>query len=52
MIAVIEKMPLPLADTAVVQEQLGFALNRLKKRDQAESVLLKVIERRGPSSET
>src|SRR5262245_6322711 len=52
MIAVIEKMPLPLADTAVVQEQLGFALNRLKKRDQAESVLLKVIERRGSSSET
>jgi tetratricopeptide (TPR) repeat protein len=52
LIALIEKMPLPLADTAVVQEQLGFALNRLKKRDQAESVLLKVIERRGPSSET
>ena len=52
LIALIEKMPLPLADTAVVQEQLGFALNRLKKREQAESVLLKVIERRGPSSET
>src|SRR4030095_14861365 len=52
MIGVIEKMPRPLAETAVVQEQLGFALNRLKKREQAESVLRDVIERRGPSSET
>jgi tetratricopeptide (TPR) repeat protein len=52
MIGVIEKMPRPLAETAVVQEQLGFALNRLKKREPAESVLRDVIERRGPSSET
>src|SRR5262245_42350546 len=52
MVAFIEKMPRPLAETAVVQEQLGFALNRLKKREQAESVLLRVIEQRGPSSET
>src|SRR5262249_12982394 len=29
-----------------------FALNRLQKREQAESVLLKLVEIRGPSSET
>jgi len=36
----------------LVQEQHAFALNRLKRREQAESVLLKLIEKRGPSSET
>jgi tetratricopeptide (TPR) repeat protein len=52
MIRLIEKMPRELADTVLVQEQLAFALNRLKQREQAEDVLLKLIERRGPSSET
>src|SRR5262245_1949232 len=52
MVALIEKMPRPLAETVLVQEQLAFALNRLKRREQAESVLLKLIEKRGPSSET
>src|SRR5207302_2537133 len=32
-------------------EQLGLSLNWLKRRDEAERVLLKVIEERGPSSE-
>ena len=52
MAALIDKMPRPLAETVLVQEQLAFALNRAKRRDQAEGVLLKLIEKRGPSSET
>jgi tetratricopeptide (TPR) repeat protein len=51
MAAVIRKMPRPLAETVLVQEQLAFALNRLKQREQAESVLLTLIEERGSSSE-
>lgn len=45
-------MPAPLARTPLVQEQQGFALNRLGRRDEAEAVLKAVIERHGPSSET
>ena len=52
MIALVEKMSPPLAATAMVQEQLGFALNRDKQRERAESVLKDLIDRRGPSSET
>jgi tetratricopeptide (TPR) repeat protein len=52
MVELIRKMPRPLADTVMVQEQLAFALNRLKRRDQAERVLRDVLEKRGPSSET
>ena len=36
----------------MVQEQLGFALNRAGRGEEAEKVLLDLIERRGPSSET
>ncbi len=42
----------PLANTVMVREQLGFALNRLKRRPEAEAVLQKLIDERGPSSET
>jgi hypothetical protein len=52
MVSLVERMPEPLAATTMVQEQLGFALNRLKRRKEAERVLTTVIERRGPSSET
>ena len=52
MIALVERMSPPLAATAMVQEQLGFALNRDEQRDRAESVLKELIDRRGPSSET
>jgi hypothetical protein len=53
MVALIKKkMSRPLADTVMVREQLGFALNRLKRRDEAEAVLLNLIEERGFSSET
>lgn len=52
MIDLVEKMSPPLAETVMVREQLGFALNRLKRREEAEQVLNKLIEERGPSSET
>jgi tetratricopeptide (TPR) repeat protein len=52
MTALIEKMPRPLAETVMVQEQLAFAWNRMKQRERAENLLLKLIEKRGPSSET
>ena len=46
------RMAAPLARSVMVREQLGFALNRLKRRDEAESMLSSVIAERGPSSET
>jgi tetratricopeptide (TPR) repeat protein len=52
MIALAEKMPLPLRNTVLVQEQLAFALNRKGQGEQAERVLRQVLEKRGPSSET
>jgi hypothetical protein len=52
MIALVGKMSRPLAETVIVQEQLALALNRAGKGGQAEKVLLDLIDRRGPSSET
>ncbi len=52
MIALVEKMPLPLRQTVMVQEQLGLALNRAGRGDEAEQVLQEVLKRHGPSSET
>ena len=52
MVALVEKMPPPLAATALVQEQLALALNRSGRGDEAERVLRDLIDRRGPSSET
>jgi hypothetical protein len=52
MIALTEKMASPLAETVIVQEQLALALNRSKYGERAERVLLNLLERRGPSSET
>jgi tetratricopeptide (TPR) repeat protein len=52
MVKVIRQFSAPLAQTVMVREQLGLALNRLKRRDEAQQVLLKLIEERGPSSET
>jgi hypothetical protein len=52
MVRLVGEMPVPLAGTALVQEQLGFALNRGGDSDRAESVLRGVLERHGPSSET
>lgn len=52
MVALVNRMAPPLAETVLVQEQLGLALNRLTRREEAEAVLTKLLERRGPSSET
>lgn len=52
MVSLVERMPRPLAKTPLVREQLGLALNRLGRRDEAEQVLMTLIEERGPSSET
>jgi hypothetical protein len=52
MVSLVERMPRPLAKTPLVREQLGFALNRLRRRDESERVLLELIRERGPSSET
>lgn len=52
MIALIGKMSPPLAATVMVREQWGLALNRAGRRDEAERVLLDLIAKRGPSSET
>ncbi len=52
MIEFIDSLPTHVQQTVMVQEQLGFALNRVKKTDEAVAVLEKVIEEHGPSSET
>jgi tetratricopeptide (TPR) repeat protein len=52
MIALTEKMPLPVRNTVMVQEQLGFALNRAGQGEEAERVLLQVLDKHGASSET
>ena len=41
-----------LQQTVLVQEQLGFALNRLGRHEEAERVLLDLIDKYGDSSET
>ena len=52
MIDLANDMPEPLRSTVMVQEQLGFALNRAGRSEEAERVLEKLIAARGPSSET
>jgi tetratricopeptide (TPR) repeat protein len=52
MIALVDRMSPPLAATVMVQEQLALALNRDGRGDEAERVLLELLARRGPSSET
>jgi tetratricopeptide (TPR) repeat protein len=52
MIALVEKMPAPLADTAMVQEQLALALNRIGRGENAVGVLTELLARRGARSET
>lgn len=52
MIALVDRMAPPLAATVMVQEQLGFALNRVGRRMEAEKVLKDLIASRGPGSET
>jgi uncharacterized protein DUF4071 len=52
MVALVAGMAPVLARTVMVREQLGFALNRLKRGDEAEATLRAVIDEHGPSSET
>ena len=52
MIDLVPKMSPPLQATVLVQEQLGLALNRAGRGDEAEQVLNELIQKRGPSSET
>ena len=52
MIALVSRMSPPLAATVMVREQLGFALNRSGRSQEAEDVLRALIDERGPSSET
>ena len=52
MIDLVDRMSPPLAATVMVQEQLALALNRAKRGEEAEKVLLDLLEKRGPSSET
>jgi tetratricopeptide (TPR) repeat protein len=52
MIELVPKMSSPLQATVLVQEQLALALNRAGRGEEAEDVLLELINKRGPSSET
>jgi hypothetical protein len=52
MIALVGRMAAPLARSVMVQEQLGLALNRAGRGDEAERALLAVLSDHGPSSET
>ncbi len=52
MVSFIQSLPLYVKNTVMVQEQLGFALNRCGEQDEAISVLETVIKQNGPSSET
>lgn len=52
MIELVDEMPNSVSQTVLVQEQLGFALNRAGKRQRAKEVLESLIEKHGPSSET
>ena len=52
MIRLAGAMPKPLAATVMVREQLGLALNRAGRGEEAEKVLTDLITDRGPSSET
>jgi tetratricopeptide (TPR) repeat protein len=52
MIELYQRMPPPLQRARMMREQLGFALNREGRFEEAEKVLKTVIEEFGPSSET
>jgi MAP3K TRAFs-binding domain len=52
MVALYERMPPPLQRAKLMREQLGFALNRAERFEEAEKVLKAVIAEFGPSSET
>jgi hypothetical protein len=52
MIELAKRIPKPLSETVMVQEQLALALNRAGQGEEGERILKQVLERHGPSSET
>tara|TARA_B100001063_G_scaffold245586_1_gene281695 strand:+ start:17968 stop:19248 length:1281 start_codon:yes stop_codon:yes gene_type:complete len=52
MVLLVDNMPKPLSQSIMVQEQLGFALNRVGRKDDAIKVLESIINEHGKSSET
>jgi hypothetical protein len=52
MVELAGEMSDPVRRSVLVQEQLGFALNRAGRGEEAERVLLSLVEHNGPSSET
>jgi tetratricopeptide (TPR) repeat protein len=52
MVDVVEEMSDPVKRSVLVREQLGFALNRAERSEEAEQVLRTLIKENGPSSET
>lgn len=52
MVSLVKKMSPLLRQTILIQEQLGLALNRDKRHEEAEQVLEELISTHGPSSET
>ncbi len=52
MIELVDALPDPLRRSVLVREQLGFALNRAGRGEEAEQVLRTLIDENGPSSET
>jgi tetratricopeptide (TPR) repeat protein len=52
MIKLYQRMPAPLQRAKMMREQLGFALNREGRFEEAEKILKAVIDELGPSSET
>ncbi|WP_417326576.1 TRAFs-binding domain-containing protein [Halarcobacter sp.] len=52
MVSFVDKIPKPLRQSIMIQEQLGFALNRVGRKDDAIKVLESIINEYGKSSET
>jgi tetratricopeptide (TPR) repeat protein len=52
MVSLVDKMPRTIRESVMVREQLGLALNRLGRADEADSVLQKLMVAWGPSSES
>ncbi len=52
MVKLYDRMPPELQNARLVREQLGFALNRIGRSQEAEQVLTSVIKNYGESSET
>lgn len=52
MVRLVEAMPAPLRSQTLVREQLGMALNRAGRADEAERTLTELVEQRGASPET